>query len=137
MMEPFKIEDLGYFLPNEYSNPDKVLDQLRDPSFVTVTMRHADGTVAAILCFTCYHDRNWHGFFLISKYFSAKQAIIIRDYIKATMKRLDALRLQTDSVDDEKLNEWHRFLGFTCEGTRKRMLYGRDYNMWALMREGD
>lgn len=135
MLEPFKIEDLGRFIPNEYSNPDKVLDQLLDPNFMSVTLRHVDGMTAAILCFTNYSGECWHGFFLISKNFSATQAKVIKRYVHQTMWDMDADRLQTDSEDNAMLNEWHKFLGFTKEGTRKRMLNGKDYNMWAILRE--
>lgn len=135
ILEQFKIEDLARFIPNDHSDPDKVLDQLLDPNFVSVTLRHPDGMTAAILCFTNYSGDCWHGFFLISKSFSLTQAKVVKRYVHQTMKDMDADRLQTDSVDDVKINEWHRFLGFTNEGTRKRMLNGKNYNMWALMRE--
>lgn len=134
-MDPFKMSDLGSFVPNEWSDPDRVLDMLVDPAYVTVTMRHPDGMTAAILAFTCYSADAWHGFFLISKRFTATQGKVIRAYIRSTMRTLDADRLQTDSQDSPEINKWHQFLGFTKEGTRRRMLNGKDYNMWALMRE--
>lgn len=134
-MKPFALQDLGSFLPNEWSNPDPVLDQLTDPAFVTITMWEKD-MVAAILCFKCYWGQNWHGFFLIAQDFPAKLGRKIRAFIISTMERLGAERLQTDSVACPTLDKWHKFLGFKLEGTREKLMNGRDYNMWARMRGG-
>ena len=136
MIRPFRIEDLGTFIPNEWSEPDLVLDQLLDPSYVTVTIWDSvKQMTAAIMCFKCYAGKCWHGFFLVSKGMTTRQAATIKKYIATTMKKLDADRLQTDSFDEPKLNTWHCWLGFTCEGTRRKMLWGKDYNMWAIVRE--
>lgn len=136
MIKHFKMEDLGYFLPNQFSDPDHVLDQLMDSGFVTLTMWDR-GMVAAILCFKNYWGRNWHGFFLIAHDFRPKLALVLRKYIRSTMIKLNAARLQTDSVACPELDKWHEFLGFKYEGTREKMIFDRDYNMWALMRGGD
>ena len=136
MIKNFVLTDLGYFLPNEFSNPDRVLDQLTDPKF-EVRSLWDDGMVAAILCFTNYWGRNWHGFFLIAEGFKPKLAAVIRNYIRSTMEEKDALRLQTDSIACKVLDDWHEFMGFKWEGCREKMLFDRDYNMWALMRGGN
>lgn len=135
MIKPFTMLDLGYFLPNEFSSPDHVLDQLADPAFEVETLWH-DGMVAAILCFRNYWGRNWLGFFLISSDFKPKLAVVLRNHIRATMIKKDALRLQTESVACRALDEWHEFLGFKWEGCREKMLFDQDYNQWALMRRG-
>lgn len=136
MIKPFIIDDLGSFLPNEFSNPDVVLDQLIDPAFEVQTLWGADGYVQAFMCFRNYWGRNWMGFFLIAKKLHPRTPIILRDHIKKTMIEKNALRLQTDSQANECLRQWHEWLGFTREGCRKKMLFDRDYDCWALMREG-
>lgn len=133
MIKPFKMTDLGYFLPNEFSNPDRVLDYLRDPTYETETLWH-NGMVAAILVFKNYWGSNWHGFFLIADGFPPKLGITLKHHIRATMEKKNAARLQTDSPACKKLDDWHEFLGFKFEGCREKMLFDRDYNMWALMR---
>lgn len=135
-IKPFKRTDLGYFLPNEFSDPDRVLYALFDPSFEVQTLWHK-GMAAAILCFQNYHGRCWHGFFLVAIDFPARLAVVLRDHVRRTMVEKNAIRLQTDSVACKVLDDWHEFLGFKWEGCREKMLYGQDYNMWALMRRGD
>lgn len=136
MIKPFKIEDLGAFIGNEFSDPDLVLDQLIDPSFTVQTLWGRNGLVQAILCFKNYWGRNWMGFFLIAQNVHPRTPIILREHIRKTMIEKNALRLQTDSQANECLRKWHQWLGFTWEGCRKKLLFDRDYDCWALLREG-
>lgn len=133
MIKPFTINDLGYFLPNKFSNPDFCLDQLTDAAFEVETLWHK-GHVAAILCFRNYWGNCWLGFFLIAEDFNPKLAITLRAHIRATMIKKNAARLQTESVACPELEAWHKFLGFGYEGTREKMIFDRDYDMWAILR---
>lgn len=135
MIKEFTMEDLGRFLPNEFSDPDNVLDILEDTQLVKLSMWHGD-MVAAILVFRNYWGACWEGFFLIAEDFPIMCAVELRDYIDLTMRRLEATRLQTDSVACDVLKRWHEFLGFKLEGVREKMMLGRDYCMWARVREG-
>lgn len=132
-IKPFKLTDIGYFLPNKFSHIDRVLDRLIDPAFEVHSLWH-DGMVHAILVFQNYWQRNWHGFFLISEAFTPKMGIVLRDYIRDTMTDREALRMQTESISCEELTKWHKFLGFELEGCRRQMLYGHDYDQWAILR---
>lgn len=123
-------------MPNKFSDPDRVLDQLVDPAFEVETLWDNDGMAKAILCFRNYWGRNWMGFFLISEQFPPHLMLRLRSHIKQTMVKKDALRLQTHSVAEECLNKWHKLLGFTCEGFHQKMLFDQDYHSWALMRGG-
>lgn len=131
MIKPFKITDLGHFLPNKFSNPDVALDQLTDPDFVVQTLWNGDA-VAAILYFRNYWGACWLGAFLIADRFPPRYAMMLRDHIERTMIEKNASRLQTESIACEELTAWHEFLGFSHEGTRKKMLFDRDYDMWAI-----
>lgn len=133
MIRPFQKSDLGYFVPNKFSNPDFVLDQLLDPAFEVESLWD-DGMVQAILCYRNYWGRCWLGFFLVAEDFPAKLAVALRGHIRATMIRKDATRLQTESVACEALDKWHEFLGFKWEGCREKMMLDQDYNLWALLR---
>lgn len=133
MIKPFKVEDLGSFLPNKFSNPDIALDQLTDPNFEVETLWHK-GMVAAILYFRNYWGPCWHGAFLIAEEFPPRMAMELRNHIRATMIKKNAQRLQTESVSCEELTAWHEFLGFKWEGCREKMLFNRDYDMWAIIR---
>lgn len=135
MIKPFKLSDLGHFLPNQFSDPDRVLEQLTDPAFVVESMWSGD-MVAAILCYKNYWGKNWFGFFLIAEAYTPRQAVTLRNYIRSTMIKHDAHRLQTDSIACPELDAWHEFMGFKYEGTREKFIFEKDYNMWALMRGG-
>lgn len=135
-IKPFKMTDLGYFLPNEFSDPDRVLDRLTDDSFEKQTLWHK-GMAAAILAFQNYHGRCWHGFFLVADDFPARLALVLRDHVRKTMILKDAIRLHTDSVACSVLQQWHEFLGFKWEGCREKLLYGMDYDCWAIIRGGE
>ena len=132
-IKPFKIDDLGYFIPNQYSNPDDLLAQITDPDFEVESLWY-EGMVAAILLYTNYWGDCWRGCFLIAENFPPKLAIALREHIRATMIRKNASRLHTESVSCAELTKWHEFLGFQYEGTREKMLHGRDYDMWAILR---
>ena len=136
IIKPFQPTDLGAFIPNEYSDPDVVLDQLLDPAFEVQTLWGDNGLVQAILCFRNYWGRNWMGFFLITRHLHPRTPVLLKQHIRKTMIERNALRLQTDSQATECLRKWHEWLGFTWEGCRKKLLFDRDYDMWALMREG-
>lgn len=135
MIKEFSMGDLAYFLPNEFSNPDKSISILGTDNVVKLTLWN-DGMVAAILVFRNYWGSCWEGFLLIAENFPSRCAIELREYIDLTMRRLDATRLQTDSVACDVLNRWHEFLGFEREGTRKKWMFGKDYHMYARLREG-
>lgn len=136
MIKPFQMTDLGSFIPNEFSNPDLVLEQLINPEFEVQTLLGEDGMVQAILCFRNYWGRNWAGFFLIAARVHKRTPSILRKHIAKTMIERDALRLQTESQANTCLRKWHKWLGFKHEGVREKLLFNRDYDMWALMREG-
>lgn len=133
MIKPFQMDDLGYFLPNKFSDPDTRLDFLTDPEFKVQSLWH-EGMVAAILCFRNYWGNCWLGFFLIAETFPRRLASVLRDHIRKTMIEYNASRLQTESVACPELDRWHEFLGFKWEGCREKMIYDRDYNMWCIMR---
>lgn len=133
MIKPFKLDDLGYFLPNQFSNPDAVLPQLCDPDF-EVECLWDEGMVSAILMYTNYWGDCWRGCFLIAENFNPRLAGVMRAHIRAVMEEKNASRLHTESVACPELTRWHEYLGFEHEGCRKKMLFARDYDMWAILR---
>ena len=136
MIKPFELTDLGAFLPNEYSNPDQVLDHLTSGQYGVESMVDDKGNVMLIMAYQNYWGNCWQGFLLVSKMFDWNAATELRKHLHAGMVANKAMRLQTESVSDDKLRKWHEFLGFTLEGTRRKMMFNRDYDQWALMREG-
>jgi len=93
------------------------------------------GAVKAILFYRAYAPQHYEGFLVCSVYMSAFDGQEIREYIRKLADKLDIRRIETLSLDCDELNRWHRFLGFVCEGTKCRFLNGRNYRMWAILRE--
>lgn len=135
MIKAFEINDLGCFTPNEFSEPDPVLLQLVSGEYVVESMVEPDGRVMAIMAYRNYWGDCWTGFILVSAFFDIEAAEELKGHFKAGMKALNAGRVQTESVADVKVRKWHEFMGFTLEGTRRKMMFNRDYDMWALLRE--
>lgn len=127
----FNIEDLRTFNPNEYSNPGAVVDALADPKVDKFTLIDGD-VVKAIMVAQRYWGNNYSGFFLISEEFTYRDAVKLKEFVHSTHERFGVKRFQTDSQACKVLDTWHKFLGFTLEGTRKKMMHGLDYNSWGL-----
>lgn len=134
---PFKITDLGAFIPNEYSNPDEIFPLFLDARYNLVTLWGDDGLVQAIICFRNYWGRCWSCFVLIAKHFLPANAHRLRELIAHYMDEHKAVRLQTESRATSVLWKWHEFLGFTYEGTKRKMMFNQDYDCWAIVREGE
>jgi hypothetical protein len=107
-----------------------------DPEFYKHTLI-VGSDVYAIICFRRYWKNNFVAFFLISEDMPAIHARELKEFILQAVIDLRADRVQTDSVDDAALNKWHNFLGFTLEGKREKMIYGKDFNMWGFLRGRD
>jgi hypothetical protein len=136
MIKDFCIEDLGYFMPNEFSNPDAVLDVLTDETVTRKTLWRV-GMVDAILVYREYWPQCWSGFVLVSDSIHPLAAIELRAFMRQAIVDHNAIRFQTDSVAHEVLDKWHRFLGFQLEGRRVKMMRGVDYHSWAIIRQGE
>lgn len=135
-IKPFKITDLGAFIPNEYSNPDEIIHLLNDARYNAMTLWGENGLVQAIICFYNYWGNCWTCFVLVAKEFVQANNHRLRELIRCYMLQYNAVRLQTDSRANDVLRKWHQFLGFSHEGTKKKMMFNQDYDCWAIVREG-
>lgn len=136
MMRPFSGIDLRRIKSNGFSNTGNLDFVFDDPDFWKSTLEdNATGEVMAIVCWKAYQGDNYLAFLLISDDIKPIHARALKKYIHQGARDFRMERIQTDSVDCEVLNRWHKFLGFDLEGIRKRMLNGKDYAMWAYMPE--
>lgn len=136
MIKQFNIKDLGAFLPNEYSNPDEIFPLFLDARYEVMTIWGNDHLVKAIICFRNYWGRCWSCFVLISESFNKADAVKLRELMMRYMDERKAVRLQTESRATATLRSWHEFLGFTCEGIKRKFMFNQDYDCWAIVREG-
>lgn len=137
MIKPFSIGDLGYFVPNNRSNPDRILPLLVGGQWETHTMWSDNDMVKAIMCFNNYWGNCWSCFVLLAHDFTPTDSANLREIIVSYMVDRKAVRLQTESHVDPMVHKWHKFLGFTHEGTKSKMMFNTDYDMWAIVREED
>lgn len=131
MIRRFDIEDLRSFDPNEYSNPAEVVDALADPNVDKFSLIE-NGVTQAIMVAQRYWGNNYAGFFLISEHFRKRNAFKLREFVHSTHERFGVKRIQTESPAVPVLDAWHKFLGFTLEGTKRKMMKGMDFNCWGL-----
>lgn len=134
-VKPFNIADLGAFVPNEYSNPDAIFPLFLDANYVVRTLWGEDGLVQAIICFRNYWGHCWSCFVLLAKNFLPGNNCRLRELMNRYMVEHDAIRLETTSRAETTLRRWHEWMGFTLEGTRRKMMFNCDYDMWAIVRE--
>jgi len=129
----FRKEDISGFIQNGYTlglNMSDLPDLLNHYEIYTL---EDNGKAVAIAAFMEYGERLYNGFLFISSDMTARHGVIIRKFIWDNIKKRDAIRLETTSIDCPKLNAWHDFLGFTCEGVRRKYYDGKDFRMWSIV----
>ena|SRR5688572_14075240 len=136
MIRKFERSDLRRIKSNNFSKTRDIGFVFDDDDFLKQTLTK-DGNVYAIICFKSYWKNNFIGFFLIGEDMPAICARELKDFVDNLVVDLNIERIQTDSVDTEILNKWHYFLGFTLEGTMKKMIFDNDYNMWGFLKGRD
>lgn len=133
----FERMDVRRFKPNEFSHTKGMDFVFDDPNFYKFSLVGDKGDIYAIICFMKYWGNNYVAFFLICEDMPKLAGHKLKNFIFNAIEDLGADRVQTDSADDETLNKWHEYLGFTYEGTREKMMHNKDFNMWGLLRGRD
>lgn len=135
MIRPFNKLDARRIKPNGFSGTGDMSFVFDDPTFFKQTLEDENGAVVCIMCFKSYWENNYVGFFLIGLDIQPVHARVLKRFMENVILDFNMERLQTDSVDCELLNRWHKFLGFELEGKRRKMIMGKDFNMWAIVPE--
>ncbi len=129
MIRPFIKEDLQKIKCNSITKD--YYSYASEETFNLKTLEK-EGEVMAIIGYRNYNLDNYFGFFMISEDISPIHSREIKKFVHDLAKDIGAKRLSTESVDDEVLNHWHQFLGFTKEGFRPKYYDNQDYNVWGL-----
>lgn len=66
---------------------------------------------------------------------SLKVARGAKAWIEQMQEDLGLHRMETACVADELHDRWMTFLGFECEGVKRKYCGGQDYNMWGRIWE--
>lgn len=134
MIRRFNIKDLEHFTPNEFSLMDD-FTVLTNPAFVVHTQLSGD-KVQAILVFRNYWGRCWSGFILLCAGYSLRCAVELKRTIHQGIADMNVQRLQTESLSHPTITKWHEWLGFKLEGHKKKFIFNKDYDCWAIVTEG-
>lgn len=137
MVRPYFALDARRLRSNKFSGTGDMGWVLKDDRFKKHTLEDHEGRVLCIICFAKYWEDNYIGFLLISTEMTALHARTLKLWIFDVMMDFGMKRMQTDSVDCPEINRWHKFLGFTLEGTREKMMHDKDYKMWAFVKGRD
>lgn len=133
MIREFVAEDLDKIEVNKFADAG-LLNKFKSVSnmYEGWTLEK-EGIIKAILFYRNYAEKNYEGFTLSSVYMSAFDGQEIKDFIYKLIKRLGVNRIETLSLDCEELNSWHKFLGFECEGIKRKFFKNKDYKVWAMV----
>lgn len=131
---PFKPEHRELIVPNEFTDIEALENILSCGAYDSYSLIE-NGEVKVILCFYKYHADNYSIFIMASQNMNSRDAIKMKRLLEDAKRLLPIERLETTSEDCDKLNRWHYFLGFHVEGVKRRFLHGKDYKMWAIVRE--
>lgn len=113
-------------------NFDLLKAHIDNPEYYKSTVVAGD-KVMAIIAFRPYWERCFDSFFMITRNMPLIHARELKQYLHDAIVDFNAERVQTDSLDCPTLNRWHEFLGFTLEGTRRKLVYGKDFNCWSIV----
>ena len=124
--------DMDKLKPNEFSNFSGFKNILLNPKIEKITIEN-DGKIEFIIGMYNYWGDCWNGFFLLDEQPSnIKEIKNCFDMLVLTKK---PQRVETYSEDCKIINRWMEFLGFTCEGLKKKYMYNKDYRMWSMLWE--
>ena len=137
MIRSYKDGDFDNFISNGLSLgiEDVDLNELVDKDKCFIFTDKKD-KIKIILFVLEYAKRCYYGFIWASKEVNAHDVIELRDFINMKSKELKAIRLETQSLSNNMMDNYHEFLGFTCEGTKKNYRGdGQDHKIWSMLWE--
>jgi hypothetical protein len=135
MIREFTEEDLSNIELNDFGDGDLLTKLKSVLKMYEGWTLEKEGIIKAILFYRNYAEQNYEGFLVCSLFMNGFDGQEIKDFIYQLRDRLGVKRIETLSLDCEELNKWHKFLGFTCEGTKRKFLKDKDYRMWAMTYE--
>lgn len=129
----FRESDLASIETNEFSCFDGMGSVFNIDGSVKVTVEDGDEIICILVAIE-YSESKWKGFLLASTKMGATHGGIVKEVVKEFFTTHNVSRLETESVDCEKLNRWHEFLGFELEGKKRRFIGDKDFNVWSILK---
>lgn len=116
---------------NEFSDVTRFQCLFDNPEYRKYTL--VDGNPVMVFCFREYWQGNYEAFILASTSMTLKHGKIFKEMIERAAVEMSIKRIHTVSVACDKLDKWHEYLGFTPEGTHKKLMFNQDYRTWARL----
>lgn len=138
MIRKFKKEDIYNIELNEFNSIKEMGFSIEDYSdsillLDSYTLIH-NGKIQCILSMSRLFKNIYVSGMLFSKDFDLFCAREIKRFIIDTIiPEFNITRLETESVDCDELNRWHKFLGFTSEGVKRKYFNDKDYRIWSIV----
>lgn len=131
MIRDYLNGDIDKIKANEFSRAGEYKQALENYRIQKLTLE--DNGVMAIIGMYNYWGDNWDGFFLMSKDIKTKHVKSLKKVTKDLILIKNMKRLETCSEDCTTINRWMKFLGFECEGTRKKYMHDKDFKLWSIL----
>lgn len=80
-----------------------------------------------------YADRCYNCAFVLQPSFKNVHAKELKKRFLRILFSLSYDRIQTVSLKSEKLDRWHKFMGFSKEGEMPKFLAGKTYGIWGIV----
>lgn len=138
MIREFRKQDVFDIKFNQFAEIESIgmtIDQYGEmlEKFTSWTLVH-DDKVQCILSISEFFNGTYTSGILFSADFNPICAREVKKFIhNYVLKEFRMIRLETESVDCDELNKWHKFLGFESEGVKRKYLNGKNYRIWSII----
>ncbi len=131
MIREYQDGDIDRINVNKFALINEIKMFIDNPNMHKVVLEN--NGIKVITCFFEYHPECYDGFFVVSDDIGLNDIKHLRILLKELIMQYKPKRLQTTSEDCPIINKWMEFMGFTKEGTRKKYMYDKDFNMWSIL----
>ena len=129
MMREYKEGDVFKVETNEFSIvPD--LSALESPIIEKYT-QESNGKITAIVAIHEYWKDCYETGFILGKELNLSEIKELETFAENAIITRKPTRVQTSSIDCPVINRWMEFMGFECEGIKRKFMFRKDYKMWS------
>lgn len=134
VIDGFDQTDLEWMNVNKFTEMSLMEGILQSPSLCSHTIVDSAGDPFIIFFAIEYSPTKFSGFLIASNDFSGVDKMrFVKKFVKNSFLSYNMTRLETLSFDCDELNRWHKFLGFELEGTKKKFIGNKNYNVWGMI----
>lgn len=139
MIREYKPEDFNNINANDFYiegfvGEEKFKELLTNDNVYTYSQVKGEKVLCIIIFFCIGHGIYQSGLIFSKNYLS----IYVKEFKKFlydSIKSYNIRRLETESIDCDVLNRWHKFLGFSCDGLKEDYINNKDYRLWSILQK--